>query len=163
MKPALQNANVTDEVLLEKMTAAYSLETERKNKLSATSKAKMVNVAAVSEENEEVDKESGAHKASSKNKQSEITKRDTLMEKIDQGNKAMCEALQNLTTHVASLQQTFTPPPARVSGQPERKYRPQPKNTNIKRCQQCQASNPDGRCDHCYKCGTTETLGFRLS
>lgn len=156
MKPVLQNANVTDEVLLEKMTAAYSLETERKNKLSATSKAKMVKVAAVSEENEEVDKESGAHKASSKNKQSEITKRDTLMEKVDQGNKAMCEALQNLTTHIASLQQTFTPPPARVSEQPERKYRPQPKYTNIKRCQQCQASNPDGRCDHCYKCGSTE-------
>lgn len=28
------------------------------------------------------------------------------MEKIDQGNKAKCEALQNLTTYITSLKQT---------------------------------------------------------
>lgn len=142
---------------MEKMTAAYNLETERKSKLSATSKVKMAKVAAVSEENE-VDKESSAPKANSKNKQGEITKRDTLMEKVEQGNKAMCEALQSLTTHIASLQQNFTPAPMRVSEQPEQKYQPkaQPRNTTIRRCQQCQTSNPDGRCNHCYKCGSAE-------
>lgn len=45
IKPYLQNPRVTDEVLLEKMTIAYSLEMERKNKLSTTTKAKMIRVA----------------------------------------------------------------------------------------------------------------------
>lgn len=154
MKPFLQNANVKDEVLLEKMTVVYSLETERKNKLSAMSKTKMIKVATVSEENE-VEKESCAHKPISKNKQCETTKRDTLMD--DLGNKAICEALQNLTTHIASLQQNCTAQPMRVNQQPDQRYRPQPKNANIRQqCQQCQTSNPDGRCDHCYKCGSAE-------
>lgn len=59
-------------------------------------------MAAVSGENEEIEKESCMHKPN-KNKQSETYKRDTLMEKVDQGNKAICEAIQNLTTQIASL------------------------------------------------------------
>lgn len=150
MKPYLQDPGVKDEVLLEKVTMAYSLETERKNKLSSTSKAKMIRVAVIAEENEKVDKELQAHKADSKNK------RDTLMEKVDQGNKAICEAIQNLTTQIASLQQTPSLQPVRMSEQPDRKYRPQPKTPNSKRCQMCQLSKAEGRCDHCYKCGSTE-------
>lgn len=101
IKPYLQNPKVTDEVLLEKMTAAYSLEMERKNKLLATSKAKMIRVAAVVEENEQTEHVP----QSNKNKGGGTNKRDTLMEKVDQGNKAICEAIQNLTMHIASLQQ----------------------------------------------------------
>lgn len=103
VKLYLQNPKITDEVLLEKMTAAYSLEMERKNKLSAASRAKMIKVAAVSGEDQEVEKESSMHTSDSKNKQGGAVKRDTLMDKVDQGNKAICEALQNLTTHIASL------------------------------------------------------------
>lgn len=44
----------------------------------------------------------------------------------------------------------------RMSEQPDRKYRPQPKTPNGKRCQMCQLSKAEGRCDHCYKCGSTE-------
>ncbi|KAL7842136.1 hypothetical protein SRHO_G00238250 [Serrasalmus rhombeus] len=78
MKPYLQNPNVTDEVLLEKMTAAYTLEVERKNKLSTTSKAKMIKVATIKEEIEET--ENGCKS----NKSEQTKKRDTLMEKVDQ-------------------------------------------------------------------------------
>ena len=49
IKPYLQNPKVTDEVLLEKMTAAYSLEMERKSKLSTTLKAKTIRMAAIGE------------------------------------------------------------------------------------------------------------------
>lgn len=157
IKPYLQNPKVENEVLLEKMTAAYTLEMERKNKLSIASKAKMIKIAAVSEESEECGKEGYVHKPNNKNKHCEMNKRDTLMEKVDQGNKAICEAIQNLTTQIASLHQTSKPQPMRVSEQPNRKYRPQPKTVNrCKQCQQCQLSNPDGRCSHCYKCGSTE-------
>ncbi len=102
IKPYLQNPKVTDEVLLEKMTVAYSQEMERKAKLSAISKAKVIRVAAIGEENEQTEQVPKP----SKNKGGETNKRDTLMEKVDQGNKAICEAIQNLTTHIASLQQT---------------------------------------------------------
>lgn len=74
IKPYLQNPKVEDEVLLEKMTAAYTLEMERKNKLSTTSKAKIIKIAAVSEESEECGKESCVNKANNKNKHSETKK-----------------------------------------------------------------------------------------
>lgn len=157
VKPYLQDPEVKDEVLLEKVTMAYNLETERKNKLSSTSKARMIRVAMITEENEDMDKVVQAHKPDSKNKC------DTLMEKVDQGNKAICEAIQNLTTQIASLQQTPQPQLVRMSDQPDRKYRLQSKTPNSKRCQMCQLSKAEGRCDHSYKCGSTEhwALGCR--
>lgn len=156
LKPHLQDPKIKDEVLLEKMTAAYTLELERKNKLSTASKARMIKVAAVSEENEKTEEESHSHKPVNKNKQSEKHKRDTLMEKVDQGNKAICDAIQNPATHIASLSRTPPPQTMRASEQPNQKYRPQPRAANPRRCQQCQVSNPEGRCSHCYKCGSAE-------
>lgn len=156
MKPYLQDPNVTDESLLEKITATFNLESERKNKLSVMSKSKPIRVTAISEENDDIDGESCAHSSHSKSKQCRTVKRDTLMEKVDQGNKAICEAIQNLTTQIASLQQTPRSQQARVSEQPSQRYPPQARNTNSRRCQQCQVSNPDGRCNHCFKCGSTE-------
>lgn len=44
----------------------------------------------------------------------------------------------------------------RVSERPDRRYQPQPKKANIRQCRQCQQANPDGSCDDCYKCGSTE-------
>jgi len=81
------------------MTAAYTLEMEKKNKLSTTSKAKMIKIAAVSEEREEGGKESYLHKPNNKNKHCEMNKRDTLMETVDQGNKAICEAIYSEPHH----------------------------------------------------------------
>lgn len=60
-----------------------------------------------------------------KNKHGEANKRDTLMEKVDQGNKTICEAIQTLSTHIASLQQTPPSQQRRVSEEPDRKYRAQ--------------------------------------
>lgn len=136
------------------MTAAYSLEMERKSKLSTTLKARTVKVAAVMEENEETEKESSVHK---RNKhKSETHKRDTLMEKVDQGNRAICEAILNLTTQIASLSQISTPQNMKTSEQQNKKNRPQTRPANIRRCQQCQVSNPEGKCSHCFKCGSAE-------
>lgn len=135
---------------------------ERKNKLSTASKTRMIKVAAVSEENEKTDEESFTHKPN-KNKLSETHKRNMLMEKVDQGNKAICEAIQQLTTQIASLNQTSRPQATRAGDQPNWKYRPQPKTTNTKQCQHCQVSSPEGRCGHCYKCGSAEhwAAGYR--
>lgn len=136
---------------------AYSLEMERKNKLSALIKAKMIKVAAVREENEDIGMESCVHKPNSKNKYCETTKRDMLMENVDQDNKAICEAIQNLTTEIATLHQTATKfPPRRLSEQSDRKHQSPFKRTNGKQCQKCRLSNPEGRCNHCLKCGSTE-------
>lgn len=90
LKPHLQDPNVKDEVLLE-------MEMERKNKLANTVR-RTIKVAAVSEENEKCELESCTHTKKNKAKHSETEKRDTLMDKVDQGNKAMCEAIQSLTT-----------------------------------------------------------------
>ena len=143
IRPYLQNPKVTDEVLLEKMTAAYSLEMERKNKLSTTVKAKTIRMAAIGEEKEQTEHMPKPNT----NKGGETNKRDTLMEKVDQGNKAICEAIQNLTTHIASLQQAPQPhvQQRRVSGEPSRKYRAQPRTVNRRQCLKCQQSNPDGK------------------
>lgn len=154
IKPYLQNPKVTDEVLLEKITAAYSLEMERKSKLSTTLKAKTIRMAAIGEEKIQTEHVLKPNT----NKGGETNKRDTLMEKVDQGNKAICEAIQNLTTHIASLQQAPQPhvQQRRVSGEPSRKYRAQPWTVNRRQCRKCQQFNPDGKCDHCYKCGSAE-------
>ncbi len=77
LKPYLQGPKVKDEVLLEKMTATYSLEMERKNKLQTTSKAKMIKVAAVSKVNEKTEEESCTNKPNDKNKKSETCEHDT--------------------------------------------------------------------------------------
>ncbi|MEQ2292662.1 hypothetical protein AMECASPLE_025207 [Ameca splendens] len=52
LKPHLQDPNVKDKDLLEKMTAAYTVEMERRNKLSSTGKSKTIKVATVSNEGE---------------------------------------------------------------------------------------------------------------
>lgn len=39
-------------------------------------------------------------------KHGDANKCETLIEKVDQGNKAICEAIQSLTTQIVSLQRT---------------------------------------------------------
>ena len=110
----------------------------------------------VSKANDDTEEESDTQEPDNKLKKNERQKRDTLMEKVDQGNKAICEAIQSLTTHIASLNQMPPPQTMRASEQPNRKYQLQPRTTNTRQCQQCQVSNPEGRCNHCYKCGSAE-------
>jgi len=67
----------------------------------------------------------------------------------------LCEALQNLTTHVASLSQARTnkeddkPPKTKQNDSGSAKQ-------NSGKCCECERSNPEGRCTHCYKCGSSE-------
>lgn len=93
MKPYLQNTKITDEVLLEKNDHCLVL----KQKEGTEAEAKMTKVETISEGNEDVEKGNHANKPISISKKCEMTKRDTLMEKIDQGNEAICEAIHNLT------------------------------------------------------------------
>jgi len=136
--------------LLEKMSAAYSMEVERRSKLSSVTKQRAVKVAMIQEEMTEIEQVSGAKK-----NRSHIAKPNPILEKLDAGNKVICEALQNLTTHVASLSQARTnkednkPPKTKQndSGMAKR---------NPRKCAECEKSNPEGRCTHCYKCGSGE-------
>lgn len=50
VKPYLQDASVEDEVLLEKMSTVYSVELERRSKLSSFTKQKSIKVASVQED-----------------------------------------------------------------------------------------------------------------
>lgn len=74
------------------------------------------------------------------------------MENTDQGNKAKCEAIQNLTTCIVCLQQIPQSQQRRESEESNRKYRAQPKTVNSRQCRKCLQSNPDGNSGHCYKC-----------
>lgn len=104
IKPYLQDPAVQDEMLLEKMSVAYSVEQERKSKLLSVTKQKVVKVAMVQEEeSNETEQVSGVKK-----NKSQSTKPNPLLEKLDADNKVICEALQTLTTHVASLSQANT-------------------------------------------------------
>lgn len=99
IKPYLQDPSVQDKFLLEE-----SVELERRSKLSSVTKQKGVKVAMVQEEeSSEVEKVSGVKK-----NKSHTAKPNPILEKLDAGNKVICEALQNLTTHVASLSQVNT-------------------------------------------------------
>lgn len=151
MKPFLQDSKVTDEVLLEKMTAVYTLEMERRNKISTT-KVKAIRVSAIGEENDKIESVSKP----TKSKHGDANKRNTLMEKVDQGNKAICEAIQSLTTQIASLRQSPSSQQININDKPVRKHRLQFRTSNDRRCQKCQQSNPDEKCSHCYKCGSAE-------
>ena len=104
IKPYLQDPAVQDEMLLEKMSVAYSVEQERKSKLLSVTKQKGVKVAMVQEEeSNENEQVSGAKK-----NKNHSTKPNPILEKLDADNKVICEALQTLTTHVASLSQAIT-------------------------------------------------------
>lgn len=89
IKPYLQDPSVQDEVLLEKMSAACSVELERRSKLSSVTKQRGVKVAMVQEEeSSEVEQVS----VSKKNKNHTV-KPNPILEKLDAGNKVICEAL----------------------------------------------------------------------
>lgn len=152
LKPYLQNADVTDEVLLEKMTTAYNLELERKSKLSKSK----VKVSVVSHDSSSTDSENCSHNSNftSNKKQEKFKKRDTLMEKVEQGNVAICEAIQSLATQLSSLHQSSSRPPPR--GQASRTYNGPSRTRPSRQCLQCQRTNPGGKCDHCYRCGSAD-------
>nr|XP_023656141.1 uncharacterized protein LOC111837914 [Paramormyrops kingsleyae] len=154
LKPYLSDPQTTDEVLLEKLNAAYSLEMERKNKMLAVAKTRMLKVASVGEETSE-SIVPGCHQELNE-RQAKIQKRDTLMEKVDEGNKAICEAIQNLTAHIATLSHTSALQASKASGQSARKFYPQTGARYNKQCKQCEKDNPGGKCTHCYKCGSAE-------
>lgn len=79
------------------------------------------------------------------------------MDKVDEGNKAICEAIQNLTTQLSSLHQLPRQSPPPLRGQGCRNYsRPQPRARSNRQCHHCQRTNPGGKCDHCYKCGSAD-------
>lgn len=73
-------------------------------------------MAAIGEENEQTEHVPKPNK----NRGSQTNKRDTLMEKVDQGNKAICEAIKNLTMHIASLQQIPQSQQRRISEEPNK-------------------------------------------
>lgn len=43
-----------------------------------------------------------------------------------------------------------------MSEHPNKRYRPPPGAASTRRCQQCDTSHRDGKCVHCYKCGSAE-------
>uniref|UniRef100_A0A8C1WAH7 Gypsy retrotransposon integrase-like protein 1 n=1 Tax=Cyprinus carpio TaxID=7962 RepID=A0A8C1WAH7_CYPCA len=151
LKPYLENPCVEDEVLLEKMNMSYSLELERKSKFSTT-RPKIAKVATVMEEEQ-------AHAEQDKGviiKKEKAPKPNNLMEKLDARDKVICEAIQSLTSQVASLAQTSRPQTIRNSDQRVTRNRFPPVRASTRRCTQCEQSNPEGRCEHCYKCGSSE-------
>ena len=151
IKPYLQDPAVQDEMLLEKMSVAYSVEQERKSKLLSVTKQKGVKVAMVQEEeSNENEQVSGAKK-----NKNHSTKPNPILEKLDADNKVICEALQTLTTHVASLSQANTKKDENKPAKTKQNSYDGAKR-NPRKCSHCEKSNPEGRCTHCYKCGSSE-------
>ncbi|KAI3363967.1 hypothetical protein L3Q82_001565 [Scortum barcoo] len=62
----------------------------------------------------------------------------------------------SLTTQIAGLSQAPRTHTQGMSEHPNRRYRPPPGAASTRRCQQCETSNYDGKCVHCYKCGSAE-------
>lgn len=148
VKPYLQDASVEDEVLLEKMSAAYSVEQERRNKLSSFTRQKSVRVASVQEDDHK------SEKVGSNKTKTQIVKPNPIVEKLDENNKVICEAIQNLTTQVASLTQTKAKT-YNKNVKPKQNFTSNVKKSPRK-CRQCEQLNPDGKCTHCYKCGSSD-------
>ncbi len=99
-------------MLLEKMNMSYILELERKSKLLNT-QPKPAKVATVCEE-----EQTHAEQDKSVNiKKEKNPKPNSLMEKLDARDKVICEAIQNLTSQVASLTQTSQPQTLRNDNQ----------------------------------------------
>ncbi|XP_030590038.1 uncharacterized protein LOC115783375 [Archocentrus centrarchus] len=148
IKPYLQDTTVSDEVLLEKMSAAYSVELERRNKLST--RQKNIKVASVQEE----EKCRNENVGSSKKSKNQTEKPNPIVEKLEANNKVICEAIQNLSTQVSNLTQ------AKVKTEDKnlksKPYYQSATRKNPRKCRQCEQSNPEGKCTHCFKCGSSE-------
>lgn len=97
-------------MLLKKMNMSYSLELERKSKLSTT-RPKIAKVATVIEEEQ-------AHAGQDKGvsmKKEKAQKPYNLMENLDMQDKVICEAIQSITSQVASIAPTSQPQTVRSS------------------------------------------------
>lgn len=150
--PYLQDQSVQDEVLLEKISAAYSVEMERRSKLSSVTKQKRVKVAMVHElEGSKVQQVSGVKKD-----KNHTAKSNPILEKLDAGNKVICEALQTFTTQVASLSQANRKREDDTTAKIKRNNFAGTVKRNPRKCSECEKSNPEEKCIHCYKCGSSE-------
>ncbi|XP_015249862.1 PREDICTED: uncharacterized protein LOC107097282 [Cyprinodon variegatus] len=148
IKPYLQDATVSNEVLLEKMSAAYSVELERRNKLSTRQKS--IKVASVQGEDNCKNENTG----SSKKSKNQTEKPNPIVEKLEANNKVICEAIQNLSTQVANLTQAkMKTEDKNIRSKP---YYSSATRKSPRKCRQCEQSNPEGKCTHCFKCGSSE-------
>ncbi len=97
----------------------------------------------------------GQDKGVSLNKE-KSPKPNNLMDKLESRDKVICEAIQSLTSQVASLAQISQHQTVRRSNQRFTHNQFPPARADTKRCTQCEQSNLEGRCEHCYKCSSSE-------
>ena len=131
LRPHLDDPQLTDEVLFEKLNVFSSLEAERRKKLSATK------LAAVNEIQEvELDKKSAP-------------KQGLVLAEIHHLKNGIAE-LSCLKDQVAALQASLNDNPRRTpSGA-------QPKARVRRGCKECQQNGKGESCDHCFRCGSAE-------
>ncbi|XP_041845680.1 uncharacterized protein LOC121642796 [Melanotaenia boesemani] len=152
LKPYLSNPKVTDEVLIEKINEASSLETERQNKLKRYTPVKP---PRVNEIHTEIQSSHSHHPSSSEDdthtekqtRVSEISNRKKqTQDKTSQGLDAeTVKLIEGLRAEVQEIKKLYTESSATT--------RKPPLARGAKGCQVCREAGAGDTCRHCFRCG----------
>lgn len=151
IKPFLDNPGVTDETLIEKVTEAANLETERLNKLKRNStKAPRVNELQTSNTWD------SSQDSSTQNTQPMRNTKELSKEKTKAAHPPpepeMHALVRELKTEVAEMKRMVL---ASMSTDKPQNYkqRAESQDTRKRGCRACQDKGEGGSCSHCFKCG----------
>lgn len=148
LKPYLSNPNVTDELLIEKINEAASLEIERQNKLKRHVPVKPPRVNEIQAEVQSIhnhppqdsdndtqdERQSKGSDKGSKKKQVQSRGPDPETVKLIEGLKAEVQEIKKLYTESGAVT-------------PKRTF------TRAKGCQACREAGTGDTCRHCFRCG----------
>lgn len=192
LQPYLEQANVSDEVLFEKLNTACTHESERQDKRKMTTPQRSVAVHSAQSDHTPAEKKEKTNQPGHGKNQADILSELQEM-------KANMSLLKDLKAEVASIKESMqqpsypprqppdpVPPPVHY-GQPQRhwsapapaarhgylpsnqryvsqRYLPTPAPRRRRRCYACEQENVED-CIHCFRCGSNEhfAAGCRMS
>ncbi|KAI3369332.1 hypothetical protein L3Q82_007465 [Scortum barcoo] len=160
IKPYLDDMDVTDETLIERVNEAANLETERLNKLKRNStKASRLNELQTTSNKWDNSHNSSAQ-SSLQRKTTELPKEKAETVQLSP-EPEMHTLVRELKTEVAEMKRMVL---ASMSAgkSPNSSHLMGNKGTRKRTCKSCQDKGEDVTCSHCFKCAHSITLGPRV-
>lgn len=148
LKPYLRNPRVTDEVLIEKMNEAASLELERPNKLRRTTTVKPPRISEIHAELQVNNSHVLHHSETDTN---EKTKKKQGQNKGPDPETA--QLIAGLRADVLDVKKMFNETWETTKSRPSTATSPSPAARWARGCQRCRESQAGDTCRHCYRCG----------
>ncbi len=158
LKPYLSNSRVIDEVLIEKMNEAASLELERQNKLRRTTTVKPPIINEIHTEIQVNSSQLPPHSEIDTNDETQTKVGGAASTKKKQGqNKGpdpeTVKLIADLRADVLEVKKMFNDTLETTKSRPSTDTRPSPAARWARGCQRCREAEAGDTCRHCSRCG----------